>query len=109
MIASQHGFCSGRSILSAAVEFIESIALLLVILMDFSKAFDSVDHSVMIEKLKLLGINKLFKQGGGLRGTLAGAGAVPAPLLWLSTCGSEARAHVQAREAPWLCQQPQLQ
>lgn len=59
----QHGFRSGRSVISASLSFIESIIesidakeSCIAIFMDLSKAFDSVNHHVLIEKLKLLGI-----------------------------------------------------
>uniref|UniRef100_A0A1B6MTI7 Reverse transcriptase domain-containing protein n=1 Tax=Graphocephala atropunctata TaxID=36148 RepID=A0A1B6MTI7_9HEMI len=59
----QHGFRKGRS--SVAVEFLESIIesvdkgeLSLGVFMDLAKVFDSVEHSIMIEKLKWLGIHK---------------------------------------------------
>lgn len=61
----QHGFRSGKSVNSAAVEFLESIIesvdngeCTVGIFMDLTKAFDSVKHSVLVQKLKLLGIKK---------------------------------------------------
>uniref|UniRef100_A0A1B6MAK8 Reverse transcriptase domain-containing protein n=1 Tax=Graphocephala atropunctata TaxID=36148 RepID=A0A1B6MAK8_9HEMI len=61
---NQHGFRNGRSTISAAVEYLESIIdsvdkgeHALGIFMDLSKAFDSVDHSILIKKLNYLGIN----------------------------------------------------
>lgn len=61
----QHGFRSGRSVISAAVEFLESIIKsvdkgenVLGVFMDLTKAFDSVKHSILIEKLQLLGVTK---------------------------------------------------
>lgn len=59
----QHGFRVGRSVVTASVSFIESIIEsvdrgeeTVGIFMDLSKAFDSVKHKILIEKLKLLGI-----------------------------------------------------
>lgn len=59
----QHGFRSGRSVVSAAVSFIETIIEsvdkgkhTIGVFMDISKAFDSVKHSKLIEKLKALGV-----------------------------------------------------
>lgn len=59
----QHGFRSGRSVISAAIQFLESIIEsvdkgehVVGIFMDLSKAFDSVNHSTLIDKLNKLGI-----------------------------------------------------
>jgi len=59
----QHGFRSGRSVITAAVEFIESIInsadmgdIVVALFMDLSKAFDSVSHKVLIKMLARLGI-----------------------------------------------------
>jgi len=59
----QHGFRSGRSVITAAVEFIESIInsadmgdIVIALFMDLSKAFDSVSHKVLIKVLSRLGI-----------------------------------------------------
>lgn len=62
---SQHGFRQGRSVVSAAVSFIETVInsvdggkFTTGIFMDLSKAFDSVKHSKLIEKLKILGVGQ---------------------------------------------------
>src|SRR5436190_8850788 len=59
----QHGFRPGRSVMTAAVEFIESIInsadmgdIVIALFMDLSKAFDSVSHKVLIKVLSRLGI-----------------------------------------------------
>jgi hypothetical protein len=60
---SQHGFRPGRSVTSAALSFIESIIesvdkgeYTIGIFMDLSKAFDSVNHNLLLQKLKVLGM-----------------------------------------------------
>ncbi|MEM6738267.1 MAG: reverse transcriptase family protein, partial [Bacteroidota bacterium] len=60
---NQHGFRSGRSCLSQLLEQHDLILNLLnketnvdVIYLDFSKAFDKVDHSIVLSKFKRLGI-----------------------------------------------------
>lgn len=64
LINNQHGFRPGKSVITGAVSFIESVIdsvdkgnCTIGIFMDLSKAFDSVDHSLLIDKLKLLGIS----------------------------------------------------
>ena len=61
---SQHGFREGRSCLSQLLSHIDEILSLLeegkdvdVIYIDFSKAFDKVDHTILLRKLKALGID----------------------------------------------------
>ena len=60
---SQHGFRQGRSCLSQLLCHYEKILSLLeqglnvdTIYLDFAKAFDKVDHKIILEKLALLGI-----------------------------------------------------
>lgn len=59
----QHGFRSGHSVITAATEYINSIINAIDagdrvtgVFMDLTKAFDSVSHSKLIEKLQILGI-----------------------------------------------------
>lgn len=59
----QHGFKSGHSTVSAITDFIDSVISALDegkkaigIFMDLKKAFDSVSHSVLLEKLSKLGV-----------------------------------------------------
>ena len=60
---TQHGFRHGRSCLSQLLAHFEEILTKLeasenvdIIYLDFSKAFDKVDHSIILEKLRLMGI-----------------------------------------------------
>ena len=60
---NQHGFRSGRSCLSQLLEQFDLILNILdddanadVIYLDFSKAFDKVDHQIVLQKIKQLGI-----------------------------------------------------
>ena len=60
---TQHGFRSGRSCLSALLGVFDDLMHMLssdctvdMIYLDFSKAFDKVDHGILLHKLKDLGI-----------------------------------------------------
>ena len=64
MNPKQHGFRSGRSCLSQLLEHhykileeLEKSNNVNVIYLDFSKAFDKVDHGILLNKLKKIGIN----------------------------------------------------
>lgn len=61
---NQHGFRPGRSVITASIEFIESIIdsldkneKVVSIFMDLSKAFDSVCHSKLLSNLSDMGVN----------------------------------------------------
>jgi len=63
MNPSQHGFRGGRSTVSQLIEHIESVIEGLeeggnvdVVYLDFSKAFDKVDHGVLLHEIRRLGI-----------------------------------------------------
>jgi len=63
LIPQQHGFCSGRSTISCSVSFSSFIhdclsngAQVDIIFTDFSKAFDTVPHNLLINELDRIGI-----------------------------------------------------
>ena len=60
---TQHGFRSGRSCLSVLLNFFDNLMNMIdidttvdMIYLDFSKAFDKVDHGIVLHKLRDLGI-----------------------------------------------------
>lgn len=62
----QHGFRKGKSVKTALMEFSETIVdtidkgdKAIGIFMDLSKAFDSISHETLLNKLKLLGLSKI--------------------------------------------------
>ena len=61
---SQHGFRAGRSCLSQLLEHFDTVLSILedgsnadVVYLDFPKAFDKVDHKIVLCKLKKIGIH----------------------------------------------------
>lgn len=60
---SQHGYLKNKSIETAVYDFLEKICVNLEnkkfsmgLFLDFSKAFDSLDHEILLQKLELYGI-----------------------------------------------------
>ena len=60
---SQYGFRPGMSTVDAAAELVEQIASAIDdqrccagVFIDLKKAFDTVDHELLVEKLKIYGI-----------------------------------------------------
>ena len=64
LIDSQYGFRAGRSTVTQLLEHLDNIQTILeeeanadVVYLDFSKAFDKVDHNRLLHKLKCIGIH----------------------------------------------------
>ena len=59
---NQHGFMTGRSCLTNLISFYDKVIHLVdeavnVVYLDFSKAFDTVPHNVLVEKLAAHGLD----------------------------------------------------
>ncbi|KAK4831897.1 hypothetical protein QYF61_020044 [Mycteria americana] len=72
---SQHGFRKGRSCLTNLISFYDKVTHLVdkgkavdVVYLDFSKAFDTVSHSILLEKLAVHGLDKCTLCWGSVLG-----------------------------------------
>ncbi|KAK4816208.1 hypothetical protein QYF61_013446 [Mycteria americana] len=72
---SQHGFRKGRSCLANLISFYNKVTCLVdegnavdVVYLDFSKAFDTVSHSILLEKLAAHGLDGCTLRWGSVLG-----------------------------------------
>ncbi|KAK4820841.1 hypothetical protein QYF61_007815 [Mycteria americana] len=72
---SQHGFVKGRSCLTNLISFYDQVTCLVdegkavdVIYLDFSKAFDTVSHSILLEKPVAHGLGRCTLSWGSVLG-----------------------------------------
>ncbi|GAB0204598.1 mitochondrial enolase superfamily member 1 [Grus japonensis] len=63
-VISQHGFVKGRSCLTNLISFYDKVTCLVdegkavdVVYLDFSKVFDTISHSILLEKLAAHGLD----------------------------------------------------
>ncbi|KAK4823769.1 LOW QUALITY PROTEIN: hypothetical protein QYF61_006224 [Mycteria americana] len=93
---SQHGFRKGRSCLTNLISFYDKVTRLVdegkavdVVYLDFSKAFDTVSHSILLEKLAAHGLDgcalrwvKNWLDGRAQRVVVNGVYSVLGPVLF---------------------------
>ncbi|KAK4821440.1 hypothetical protein QYF61_020023 [Mycteria americana] len=72
---SQHGFRKGRSCLTNLISFYDKVTCLVdegkavhVVYLDFSKAFDTASHSILLEKLAAHGLDRRMLHWGSVLG-----------------------------------------
>ncbi|KAK4810744.1 hypothetical protein QYF61_007718 [Mycteria americana] len=70
---SQHGFMKGRSCLTNLISFYDRVTRLVdegkaVDVVDFSKAFDTISHSILLEKLAAHGLDRRMFRWGSVLG-----------------------------------------
>ncbi|KAK4821371.1 hypothetical protein QYF61_018909 [Mycteria americana] len=72
---SQHGFMKGRSCLTNLISFYDKVTCLVdegkavdVVYLDFNKAFDTVSHSILLEKLAAHGLDGRTLHWGSVLG-----------------------------------------
>ncbi|KAK4821524.1 hypothetical protein QYF61_021927 [Mycteria americana] len=72
---SQHGFMKGRSCLTNLISFYDKVTGLVnegkavdVVYLDFSKAFDTISHSILLEKLAAHGLDGCTLRWGSVLG-----------------------------------------
>ena len=66
---NQHGFRAGRSTTAAISNMLKSLyenwslkQISMCIYIDFSRAFDILDHDILMSKLKLYGLDEIFHE-----------------------------------------------
>ncbi|KAK4831416.1 hypothetical protein QYF61_017547 [Mycteria americana] len=74
---SQHGFRKGRSCLTNLISFYDKVTCVVdegkavdVVYLDFSKAFDTVSYSILLEKLAAHGLDGCILRWGSVLGPL---------------------------------------